>query len=239
MADLGMFTPRGAGGGSGQGFSAPYGSAMPSPAPMPAGSAMGSYGGGASAAPRMAAAPAMNGGDMMPPRMSAPAPPVQSTMAPTPTLGQNGFGVHPNVSHDDIVNYLLPKFKNVESGKPEGNYTAKNPNGSASGAYGYIDSTWNHHRGYPRAMDAPPEVQDERMKQDLTQSLSRFGGDPFKVVANHYYPKYASDPTKWSQPIVNSYGKPIPNAPTVKDYLAKVLPADRVDQYMKGVNTDG
>jgi hypothetical protein len=151
--------------------------------------------------------------------------------APT-GVGKNGFGLHPNVSHDEIVQYLLPRFRNVESGNPQGNYKALNQASSASGAYQYTDPTWNHHGGFPRAMDAPPEVQDDRMKQDLTRTLGRFGGDPFKTVANHYYPAWASDPTKWNQVPVNKYGKPIPNAEPIESYLRKVLPAERVDKYL-------
>lgn len=198
--------------------------AISSPSPMGGGSPMGSPASlGPPAAPVMAQAP------MNPSPMGAPA---------APSVGQNGFGLHPDVSHEDLANYLLPKFKDVESSGDYKNYIGKSggkpqdPGKTASGAYGYTNGTWNNHGGYARAMDAPPEVQDARMKQDISSSLARFGGDPFKAVANHYYPKYASDPTKWDQPPSDKYGKPIPGASSVRDYIGKVLPPDRVAKYM-------
>jgi hypothetical protein len=170
-------------------------------------------GGGPSPMAAHAAMPSM----YMPP----PAP-----VAPQPRqVGNNGFGIRQDVTHDDLVNYLMPKFRGVES---SGNYKAsRKDGGTASGAYGYIDSTWNNYKGFPTAKDAPPEIQDERMKQDLSNSLARFGGDPFKVVASHYYPALASNPAAWDQPIKNH-----PDAMTVKDYVSRVLPPNRVAAYL-------
>ncbi len=158
-------------------------------------------------------------------------------MAPR-TVGNNGFGVHPEVTHDQIADYLLPKFKQVESSNDYTNYIGKKDKQpfsmthTASGGYGYTNGTWNNYAGYPRAMDAPPEVQDRRMKEDLSAALHRFQGDPFKVVANHYYPRWAGDPTKWDQVPTNKYGQPIPGAQTIRQYIESVLPPDRVGKYM-------
>lgn len=55
---------------------------------------------------------------------------------------------------------VLEKIKQCESG---GNYTAENPTSSASGAYQFIDSTWQSlsaAAGYSHASDAPASVQD-------------------------------------------------------------------------------
>jgi Transglycosylase-like domain len=58
---------------------------------------------------------------------------------------------------------FLACVRNHESG---GDYTAKNPASTASGAYQFLDSTWRTvsaaagHGGYPTARSAPPAVQD-------------------------------------------------------------------------------
>lgn len=226
----------------------PYGVPMPQGVPMPSGVPMSS---GPAAAPM--GAPATPGPSPYLPAGAAPAAPVAAPMAPAPgpgyplpgaapikrmTVGQNGFGLHPEVGHDDLVNYLLPRFKNVESSGDPGNYIGKHlgkaydPSQSASGLYGYTEGTWNHYMGFPRAMDAPPEVQEQRMQQDLMGSVRKFGGDLFKAVASHYYPKFATDPTKWEDTIRDKYGNP---TQTVRQYLEKVLPAERVERYLNGV----
>jgi hypothetical protein len=209
------------------------GNAVP---PLPA-----AYGGGGAPPAVPAGGMGMMGGlramgaAMNPALMGSVAPALASvyggSLPPPRTVGGNGFGVRPDVSHDELVDYLLPKFRAAES---SGNYQAqrkdydreKNMN-TASGAYGYTDSTWNNYKGFPRAKDAPPEIQDERMRADLMHSIARFGGDPFKAVANHFYPARASNPASWSQPVSSN-----PDAMTVADYLSKVLPPNRVQTYL-------
>ena len=58
---------------------------------------------------------------------------------------------------------FLACVRRHESG---GNYQAKNPHSTASGAYQFLNSTWRTmsaragHGGYPTARSAPPWVQD-------------------------------------------------------------------------------
>ncbi|MGD8151155.1 transglycosylase family protein [Ornithinimicrobium sp. Y1694] len=55
---------------------------------------------------------------------------------------------------------VLEAIKQCESG---GSYTAQNPTSTASGAYQFLDSTWqsmSSAAGYARAVDAPESVQD-------------------------------------------------------------------------------
>lgn len=53
----------------------------------------------------------------------------------------------------------------VKNRESHGDYAAKNPRSTASGAWQFLDSTWAGYGGYARASDAPPEVQDERAAQ--------------------------------------------------------------------------
>jgi hypothetical protein len=48
-----------------------------------------------------------------------------------------------------------------------GGYSAINPSSGASGAYQALDSTWDGYAGYPRAVDAPPEIQDAWAREAL------------------------------------------------------------------------
>lgn len=175
-----------------------------------------------------------------PPSLAMPSMPY----SPPKPLGPNGFGLRHDVTNEEIANYLMPKFKDVESSGDYKNYIGKahkepfSDVHTASGAYGYTNPTWNNFEGYARAMDAPPQVQDKRMSQDLLRSLQRFGGDPFKAVAHHYLPARAGNPETWSEPLVDKYGKEIPNS-SVEDYIKRVLPSDRVEQYLSAVRNVG
>jgi hypothetical protein len=76
---------------------------------------------------------------------------------------------------------LADFVKSYESGTPgvpgTGNYTAKNPGSTASGAYQYLDSSWRQFAGaagvdvglYPTAASAPPAVQDAVFQQTAQQ----------------------------------------------------------------------
>lgn len=69
---------------------------------------------------------------------------------------------------------ILETIKSLESG---GDYGADNPNSSASGAYQFINSTWNGYKGYRSAGSAPAAVQDEYAMQKVQQYLNNVGGD--------------------------------------------------------------
>lgn len=92
----------------------------------------------------------------------------------------------------------------IKAQESSGNYTAlntDNPGNTASGAYQYTDSTWNNYGGYSKAMLAPPEVQDRRFAEDITRRFEKYGGDPFKIIAEHYLPAYAGRPDTWTTPV--------------------------------------
>lgn len=97
-----------------------------------------------------------------------------------------------------------------------GDYKAQSPISSASGAYQYIRGTWNGYGGYAQAKDAPPSVQDKRAREDAQRAYDKFGGDWEKVAANHFYPAWANDKSKWNR-------SPSKGNPTVRKYVDSVL----------------
>ncbi len=72
------------------------------------------------------------------------------------------------------ISVVLAAVRQVESG---GDYTARAARSTASGAYQFLDTTWDHYRGYPRAVDAPPDTQDAKAAEHVNGILERHGGD--------------------------------------------------------------
>lgn len=91
---------------------------------------------------------------------------------------------------DKGVRRILETIKTRESG---GNYNAKNPDGSASGSYQFIDSTWKNLSGkygigteYGSAKDAPPEVQDRVAAKYVEEILADNNNDVTKIPVVWY-----------------------------------------------------
>lgn len=88
---------------------------------------------------------------------------------------------------------ILATIRQRESG---GNYGAKAPKSSASGAYQFIDSTWQGLltrygvNGPPHARDAPPALQDYVAGRYITDILTDHGGDLRAVPAVWYTGRY-------------------------------------------------
>jgi len=59
---------------------------------------------------------------------------------------------------------IMVRIRACESGH---NYQAENARSTASGAYQYLDSTWDEHEGYARAKDAPRWIQDRKATLDF------------------------------------------------------------------------
>lgn len=95
------------------------------------------------------------------------------------------------------LDQILAAIRQHESG---GNYTAKNPYGSASGAYQFIDSTWRSVLGqiapqlvgtYPTAASAPPALQDQAARHMAQGAYQRYGtlaAVPAVWYVGHYNP---------------------------------------------------
>ncbi len=62
----------------------------------------------------------------------------------------------PNVAS---IEQILATIRALESG---GDYRAQAAGSTASGAYQFINSTWDRYAGYPTAADAPPDIQDAK-----------------------------------------------------------------------------
>lgn len=86
---------------------------------------------------------------------------------------------------------ILATIRSLESGD---NYTARAPGSSASGAYQFIDSTWDGHAGFTHAWQAPPAVQDEKATSEVNRILDA-NGDDVSAVPVVWYLGYLPDPT--------------------------------------------
>lgn len=200
---------------------------MPPSTPIPGAPPAGSYGPSPPQTPP-AAAPTMGAPPVM--ASAAPAAPAPYGAPAAPAgIGANGFGIHPDLNLDHVTSFLMNALKTHESA---GNYDAKNPHSTASGGYQVTNGSWNNFGGYPRAVDAPPQVQDAWAKQNISSNLKRYGGDPFKATVAHYYPAWAGSPEKWDSVPTDKMGKPIPGAETPAQYASKVLPAQHVEKYL-------
>lgn len=80
-----------------------------------------------------------------------------------------------SVGGPDGIDAFMRALRDVESSH---NYQAvgvPTPWGRATGAYQFLDSTWGNYAGYARAMDAPPEVQDQRARELMQEYYNQFG----------------------------------------------------------------
>lgn len=95
---------------------------------------------------------------------------------PTVSAGMGATGATLSPGPEDT---MLDAFRlAVRKHESSDNYTVlgvPTPWGKASGAYQYLDGTWGHYKGYARAADAPPAVQDEKARMDMQALYDRFG----------------------------------------------------------------
>lgn len=118
-----------------------------------------------------------------------------------PSMGGMGGGNDPN--------RILATIRQMESGN---NYTAQNPTSSASGAYQFIDSTWQSltkkygvGTEFKSAKDAPPAIQDQIASAYLQEILGQAGGDISKVPTAWFTGNVQGKSSAVSQSQVASY----------------------------------
>ncbi len=151
-------------------------------------------------------------------------PPPCPTTTPPPTVpppdtappAEDPAGPQLNVKVPKHFGDILLTIRTIESG---GNYTIPKNKGGASGAYQYIDSTWNNYKGYPSAYLAPAAIQDERALADVKAILWTWKNDVSMVPVIWYYPKAARDPA-----LMDQVPKPwAGNRLTVREYQMRWL----------------
>lgn len=85
--------------------------------------------------------------------------------------------------YDGPIDTILATIRHLESGD---DYIAEAAGSTASGAYQFIDSTWNGYGGYRHAADAPPNVQDARAIDLVQQTLDEHDGNVTAVPVVWY-----------------------------------------------------
>ena len=127
---------------------------------------------------------------------------VTTTTVADDTEASEGTG---NVS----IDLVLLSIRTRES---RNDYTARADHGSASGAYQFVDDTWNHFGGYASAWLAPPAIQDQRARMLVEPILARWGLSGVPVA--WYFP-LALTATEWMDRVPHpEYG----NTLTVRQY---------------------
>lgn len=98
-----------------------------------------------------------------------------------------GLGGGSQTVGGDQIDRILRTIRNRESG---GNYTAKNPVSTASGAYQFINSTWQGLGGQGTAASASPQEQDRIARMYVQRLLNQYGGNLEAVPASWYTGSY-------------------------------------------------
>ncbi len=94
-------------------------------------------------------------------------PPLSQSRSSSPVFTTSSGG-------PDGIDDFMARIRRVESDS-SGGYIALNTESGASGAYQFMDGTWNGYGGYAKARDAPPELQDQRARELMQTYYHQFG----------------------------------------------------------------
>ncbi len=142
-------------------------------------------------------------------------PPTTSTSIPAPAPAPAPAATNVTV-YPGQLGHILATIRYMES---RGNYTIAPNRGNASGAYQFIQSTWNGYGGYSHAYLAPPWVQDERAAADVNRFLAQWNNDVSMIPVMWYYPRAATTPALMDVVPVPSAG----NVLTIREYQQRWL----------------
>ncbi len=155
---------------------------------------------------------------------------VQELLARIGNVASAAASIHPIIGRDaqpeDVTKWI--RFRESSN-----NYQAKNSRSTASGAYQYIDGTWDNYGGYPTAAMAPPEVQDRRFQEDLARRIDKYDGDVYKAIAEHYLPALANRPETWSERVQLGKNNVDPVAEYVRGVLKDTPLEESFDAYLQ------
>lgn len=100
-----------------------------------------------------------------------------------PALFATGDPVPLACAGSGSVEVVLATIRTRESG---GDYTARASGSTASGAYQFVDRTWDGYGGFPQAWQAPPPVQDAKATEVVVSILDAHDGDVAAVPVVWY-----------------------------------------------------
>lgn len=116
---------------------------------------------------------------------------------------------------------VLATIRQLESSD---NYKIKATGSSASGAYQFIDSTWGNFKGFARAYQAPPAVQDEKALLEIQRIVGQNGNALLNIPYGWYFPASLKNAALIDTVPVRSAG----NTLTIRQYGARWI-----DMYIK------
>lgn len=125
------------------------------------------------------------------------------------------------------VDAVLATIRIRESG---GDYTARAAGSTASGAYQFVDRTWDGYGGFPQAWQAPPPVQDAKAAEKVITILDAHDGD-VAAIPVVWYLGYLPEPTSAAWDTVPAAGAG--NRLTPREYQQQWL-----DEYERQINGD-